>query len=167
MPTPQPATVADNILAGINALCEAYAKAQIARIEAHYAATAEQHAHCKARGEYWDAAVSSQYQALLVTLQEALPDPVAVETFVPVRALPSGDVEVHGRDQNNRRVALHLTGAQAIAIGTHLSAYAAIGLDRAGVRINEYMPPVERTLPAAVTTPDPRTDADLETSQQQ
>jgi hypothetical protein len=154
MPTDDPTAPADRLLAAINALCEAYAKAQTARVDAHHATTEAQYEHGKARAAYWDAQVSAHYQTLIATMQKTVPAPTQIEAFLPVRLRPDGHVEVHAHDDTARPFVVRMTGAEAVALAVHLTAYGAISRDRTGQHLDPILPPVTTpTPPRADTTP--------------
>jgi len=156
MPTDDPTAPADRLLADINALCEAYAKAQTARVDAHHATTDAQYEHGKARAEYWDGRVSGQYQALVEAVLDALPPVAGVERFLPVRSQPAGYVEVHARDHDGRPVLLRMTSTEAVALAVHLAAHGAVSRDRAGQHVDPILPPITTpTPPTTDTTPAP------------
>jgi hypothetical protein len=51
-----------------------------------------------------------------------------------------------------------LTGAEALTIGHHLIACAAIGLDRTGIKVVALLPPLPTTPPRAATASAPATN---------
>ncbi|MEV8515899.1 hypothetical protein [Dactylosporangium sp. NPDC051484] len=132
----------NDLITAMNDLCVAYAKAQVAHAMAEHAADQDERAQHRAHAEYWDMTVSGQYRALTEAVGAALPDPVEVESFLPVQPLPTGEVEIRARDGHARPVLVRLSGAQALALGAHLTAYAAIGLDRINGKVAELLPRV-------------------------
>ena len=155
-PVPQPvasdgACTADDLLASITKLCEAYASARVARFTTEHAADKFERDQHAARASYWQEQARTQYEALAASIRAAFPDRARVEAFRPVRVLPNGHVEIHARDQHARPVVLGLTGGEAVTVGVHLTAYAAIGLDRTGNHLNNLLPPLPVTAPAATT----------------
>ncbi|MGC9667429.1 hypothetical protein ACNTMW_12840 [Planosporangium sp. 12N6] len=162
MPT-DPATAvaatpnADAVLTSITALCEAYAKAHVARTVAEHATTIEERDHHLARAHYWDTEARTRYAAIADAVQATLARRAQVEAFLPVRTLPNGHVEIHARDQHARPVVVALTGAQAVTVGVHLTAHAAIGLDRTGTNVDRVLPPIPTQPPPATTGDSPAT----------
>ncbi|MET7821263.1 hypothetical protein [Micromonospora zamorensis] len=144
----------DDLITDMNELCVAYAKAQVAHTLADLAADREERRKHLAHAEYWDSAVSNRYRTLTESVGAALPDPVTVESFLPVQPLPTGDIAIRARDERTRPVILRLSGTQALAVGAHLTAYAAIGLDRSGGKVAGALPPIG-SAPPFLTTDQP------------
>jgi hypothetical protein len=138
---------ADELMQAIDTLCQSCARAHVAHVAAGDAQTKSQYDHLKARADYWSTAARAQYQAIAATVAELLPEPAPVERFMPVRTLPNGYIEIHAHDRQARPVAVLLSGAQALAVGTHLCAYAAVALDRIGFKVNDVLPPVKAAPP--------------------
>ncbi|MBB2943246.1 hypothetical protein FB565_002959 [Actinoplanes lutulentus] len=130
----------DDILAAINSLCITYADSLVAHERSRTATTAEAHADQYARSLRAHEVTQENYAALLEMLVDTVPYDVSAEEFLPVQPLPTGEVALHARDDHANSVRLKLTGAQALTVGTHLTAYAAISLDRSGVRVAEALP---------------------------
>jgi ribosomal protein L16 Arg81 hydroxylase len=139
----------DDILALINSLCITWADAQLAHERSRTAATPEIHADQHARAQRAHEATQQHYNALQELLTTSVPDDVNAEEFLPVQPLPTGEVAIHARDDHANSVRLRLTGAQALTLGAHLTAYAAISLDRSGFKVAEALP----RLPADVEPP--------------
>ncbi|GAB1641524.1 hypothetical protein [Krasilnikovia sp. MM14-A1259] len=157
--TPPPAIAAttEAILTAINELCEAHAKAQVARGVAEQAPTKAGRDDHLSRAQYWDRQTHTLHRALVDVVRTVTPPPSRVETFLPVRTLPNGHVELHARDQHSRPVVVALTGAEAVTVGVHLTAHAAIGLDRTGTRVDRVLPPMLTDPPTATTGDAPAT----------
>ncbi len=139
----------DALLDSIQDLCEAYAKARVARVVAEQATSQAERDHHRARAAYWDTESRTRYSAVAEAVEAVTPDPARIEAFLPVRTLPNGRVEIHARDQNARSVVVALTGAEAVTVGVHLTAYAAIGLDRTGTKLDRILPPLFTDPPTA------------------
>lgn len=150
-----PAPTAEVVLALANEVCNALAQAEAARAMAGYAASEAEHAHLTARAAQWDALVNERWAALVVAIQTALPRAAQVERFMPVRPLSNGHVELHANDTAARRLVVLLSGAQALAVGAHLSAYGAISLDRTGQRLDAGLPHVKAAPPLTTTATEP------------
>ena len=73
-------------------------------------------------------------------IEAALPGAARPEEFMPVRPLSNGHVELLAHDTTGRHLAVLLSGTQALAVGAHLSAYAAISLDRIGHKLDDGLP---------------------------
>ena len=87
------------------------------------------------------------------------PTPAEIEAFMPVRTRPNGHVELHARDQHARAVVVALTGAEAMLLGVHLTAHAAVGLDRTGAKVDRVLPPmIPDALPAVTADTPPGSD---------
>ena len=142
---------AADLLTSINQLCEAYANAQMARFLAGHSSDHAEHERHNAHAAYWDSETRTRYSAVAEAIEYLAPEPADIEAFLPVRTLPNGHVEIHARDQHARPVIVALTGAQAVTVGVHLTAHAAIGLDRTGTRIDRVLPPMITALPTAIT----------------
>ncbi|MFC7527539.1 hypothetical protein [Actinoplanes sp. GCM10030250] len=159
--TPAGTPNAPDLLAEINDLCEAWARARVARVLAEHSADhAEYERHANV-ADYWERESRTRYDALVPTIESVASRPVQIEKFMPVRTLPSGHVEVHAHDQHARPVVVTFTGAEAVSVAIHLTAHAAIGLDRTGAKVDPLLPAVPvPTPPAAVTgrapVPNPR-----------
>ncbi|GIF04662.1 hypothetical protein [Actinoplanes siamensis] len=161
-------TSRDDILAVINNLCITWADAQVAYERSRTAATPEVHAAQYARAQHANEVTQRHYAALVDLLADSVPDDVSAEAFLPVQPLPTGEVAIHARDDRANSVRLRLTGAQALTVGAHLTAYAAISLDRSGLKVAEALPqlptdqatpmhpaPVAPSSPAPTSAPAP------------
>ncbi len=146
---------AEDLLASINELCEVYALAKATRALTQNAATKAEYDNLIARADHWDLQATTRYSALADTVETAFPRGAQVEAFLPVRVLPNGRVEIHARDQHTRPVVVALTGPEAVTVGVHLTAYAAIGLDRTGTKVDRVLPPMLTAPPTATTTDAP------------
>jgi len=158
-----PALTADAVLALANEVSALYARAEVARALAAQAANDAEHATQAARAAHWDALVNERWPALVEAVRAALPDAAPVERFMPVRALGNGHVELHAHDTSDRPLVVLLTGAQALALGAHLTAYGAISLDRIGLKLDAGLPALKEAPPfttAAPTTFAPAGPAD-------
>jgi hypothetical protein len=150
-----------DLLAEINDLCEAYAKARVARALAEHSADHAEHERHATAADYWERESRTRYDALVPAIETVAARPVQIEEFLPVRTHPSGHVEVHARDQYARPVVVTFTGAEAVSLAIHLTAHAAIGLDRTGAKVDPLLPAVPVATPPAVATgrapvPNPR-----------
>jgi hypothetical protein len=152
---------APELLDQINDLCEAYAKARVARALAEHSTDHAEHERHASLADYWDRESRTRYDTLALTIETVAARPVQIEEFLPVRTRANGHVEVHARDQHSRPAVLTFTGAEAVSVAIHLTAHAAIGLDRTGTKVDPLLPPLPgATAPAAVTgrapVPNPR-----------
>ena len=150
-PVDAPAPTAEAVLALVNEVCGIYAQAKAARATAGYLGAEAERAHVLARAAHWDTLVSDRYRALVTAVQAVLPEAARVERFMPVRPLANGDVELHAHDTKARRLVVLLTGVQALAVGAHLTAYAAISLDRIGQKLDGGLPLVKAAPPFTAT----------------
>jgi hypothetical protein len=159
-PTPAGTPHSTDLLGDINNLCEAYAKARVARTLAEHSADHTEHERHAHLADYWERESRTRYDALASTIETVAARPVQIEEFLPVRTHPSGHVEVHGRDQHARPVVVTFTGAEAVSVAIHLTAHAAIGLDRTGAKVDPLLPSVPAPTPPAATgrapVPNPR-----------
>jgi hypothetical protein len=159
-PTPAGTPSASDLLDEINHMCEAYAKARVARVLAEQSTDHAEHDHHASVADYWERESRTRYDALVPTIETVAARPVQIEEFLPVRTLPNGHVEVHARDQHARPVVATFTGAEAVSVAIHLTAHAAIGLDRTGVKVDPLLPAVPVSPPPAATgraaVPNPR-----------
>jgi hypothetical protein len=149
----EPAPTAEAVLALVNDLCGLYAEARAARATVAFLAGEAERAHVLARAAHWDTLVSDRYRALAEAIQATHPEAAQVERFMPVRPLGNGHVELHAHDVTARRFVVLFTGAQALAVGAHLTAYAAISLDRIGQRPDPGLPHVKAAPPFTTTAP--------------
>ena len=159
-PTPAGTPSAPDLLDEINDMCEAYAKARVARVLAEQSTDHAEHDHHASVADYWERESRTRYDALASTIETVAARPVQIEEFLPVRTHPSGHVEVHGRDQHARPVVVTFTGAEAVSVAIHLTAHAAIGLDRTGAKVDRVLPPmIPDALPAVTADAPPAADA--------
>ncbi|MEV6299877.1 hypothetical protein AB0M02_10785 [Actinoplanes sp. NPDC051861] len=148
-----------DLLAEVNDLCEAYAKARVARVLAEHSADHAEHERHATLADYWERESRARYDALVDTIETVAPRSVQIEEFLPVRTLPNGYVEVHARDQRARPVVAIFTGAEAVSVALHLTAHAAIGLDRTGAKVDPLLPalaPQSVTATGRAAVPSPR-----------
>jgi hypothetical protein len=157
--TPDPAVSADSILAAIGQLCEAYARAEVARTLAARAPDESVRREQLANGDYWQSATHSQFEALAGVVREALPPAVGPEQFLPIRTAANGTVELRALDTASRPVVVIFTGAEALTVGAHLTAHGAVTLDRIGAKVDAALPPVVRAVGFATTGSAPATPA--------
>jgi hypothetical protein len=148
-----PAPTARAVLTLANEVCHAYAQAEVARAMAGLSANEAEHAHLAARAAQWNTFVNERWAALAAAIESALPEAAQVERFIPVRPLGNGHVELHAHDTSARRLVVLLTGAQALAVGAHLTAYGAISLDRINQRPDSGLPLVKAAPPFTSTAP--------------
>ena len=71
------------------------------------------------------------------------------------RCVNTGHVEVHARDTTQRPIVLSLTATQALTLGAHVSAHAAIALDRSGAKLDTALAALTATGTAAPVIPGP------------
>ena len=152
-------TPSADLLASINELCEAYANAHMARFLAGHSADHAEHERHSAHAAYWDTETRTRYSAVAEAVESMAPDPADIEAFLPVRTRPNGHVELHARDQHARAVVVALTGGEAMLLGVHLTAHAAIGIDRTGAKVDRVLPPmIPGALPAVTADTPPERD---------
>ncbi|TCB91646.1 hypothetical protein E0H26_25525 [Micromonospora zingiberis] len=144
-----PVPTAEAVIKLANEVCAAFAAAEVARAMAEHSATQAEHATLTTRAEQWDALVNEKWTALVGVIWAALPHAGQVERFLPVRPLTNGHVEMHVHDTQARRLVVLLTGAQALAVGAHLTAYGALSLDRSGQKLDPGLPHVKAAPPFA------------------
>jgi hypothetical protein len=150
-PTHEPATTAEAVIALANEVCDFHARAEVARALAGHSASHAEHANLTAHAAHWDTLVRERWAALVEGIEAALPGAARPEEFMPVRPLSNGHVELQAHDTEGRRVVVLLSGAQALAVGAHLTAYAAISLDRIGEKLNGGLPHLGAVPPLAVS----------------
>ncbi|WP_203714483.1 hypothetical protein [Asanoa siamensis] len=144
---PEIPMTATELVAAINELCSEYARASVARALSQHAGDAEEHAHHLRHAEHWLGKANTRWTEVVASVEATVVDTVDIEAFRPVRPLPNGQVEIHACDHNARPLVMRFTGAEAFAVGAHLTAYAAIGLDRAGQRVESGLPHLPATTP--------------------
>jgi hypothetical protein len=142
------------VLTLANEVCDAFARAEVARAMAGLSTSEAEHAHLVARAEQWKAVVNERWAVFAAAIEAALPEAAQVERFMPVRPLTNGHVELHGHDTKARPLVVLLTGVQALAVGAHLTAYGAISLDRIGQKPDSGLPLVKAAPPFTSTAPD-------------
>ncbi|WP_341718807.1 hypothetical protein QQG74_03255 [Micromonospora sp. FIMYZ51] len=135
------------MIALANRVCAHFAAAEVARAMAEHSATHAEHAAHTTRAEQWEALVNEQWNELSSAIWATAPEGAQVERFLPVRPLNNGHVELHVHDRQARRLVVLLTGAQALAVGAHLTAYGAISLDRSGQKLDPGLPHVKAAPP--------------------
>ncbi|WP_249714611.1 hypothetical protein [Rhizomonospora bruguierae] len=143
MPTP----TVETVIALVNEVCAHFAAAEVARAMAEHSTSAAEHAILTDRAEHRHTLVNRKWTALVETIRAALPSVAQVERFMPVRPLTNGHVELHVHDTSARRHIVLFTGAQALAVGAHLTAYGAVSLDRTGQRLDPGLPYVKAAPP--------------------
>lgn len=168
-PHPAPTATSDaeqvtGLLADIVRWGEAYATAHTSAAFAHMATTRAEYDRLKARAEHWDRQARDLFDAIASAVGTIPGDAAKVDKFMPVRALPNGHVQLHARDQYARPVVVGLTFAEAVSIGVHLTAYAAIGLDRTGNHVDRVLPALPTEAPVATTAAPPTGTADGRTT---
>jgi hypothetical protein len=139
-PTHAPAMTAEAVVALANEVCDFHARAEVARALAGHSASHAEHANLTADAAHWDALVRERWSALVEAIEVVLPGAALPEEFMPVRPLSNGHVELQAHDTAGCRVVVLLSGAQALAVGAHLTAYAAISLDRIGQKLDGGLP---------------------------
>jgi len=145
--THAPATTAEAIIALANEIGDLHARAEVARALAGHSASHDEHANLTAHATHWDTLVSERWTALVEATQAALPDAARPQEFMPIRPLSNGHVELQAHDTTGRPLVVLLSGAQALAVGAHLTAYAAISLDRIGQKLDAGLPHLQAAPP--------------------
>ncbi|MFB9238352.1 hypothetical protein ACFFWC_22820 [Plantactinospora siamensis] len=130
-----------------NRVCSHFAAAQVAHAMAEHSASEAEHAALTARAQQWEALVNEQWTALCSAIWTTAPEGAQVERFLPVRPLTNGHVELHVHDTQAHRLVVLLTGAQALAVGAHLTASGAVSLDRIGQKLDSGLPHVKAAPP--------------------
>ena len=148
---PPPASVPTDsaVIALANDVCAQFARAEVARALAEHSTSHAEHATLTERAARFDALVDERWRELVTAIRAGLPRAAQVERFMPVRPLTNGHVELHVHDTSARRLVVLLTGAQALAVGAHLTAYGAISLDRIGQKLDPGLPYVKAAPPFA------------------
>ncbi|WP_329007592.1 hypothetical protein OG271_17900 [Micromonospora rifamycinica] len=147
--TPPPASVPTDsaVIALANEVCAQFARAEVARALAEHSTSHAEHATLTERAARFDALVDERWRELVNAIRAGLPRAVQVGRFMPVRPLTNGHVELQVHDTSARRLVVLLTGAQALAVGAHLTAYGAISLDRIGQKLDPGLPHVKAAPP--------------------
>jgi hypothetical protein len=148
-----PAPTAHAVLTLAYELCDAFARAEVARAMVGLSTNEAEHAHLVARAEQWKAVAGERWAALAAAIETGLPEAAQVQRFMPVRPLTNGHVELHAHDTKARPLVVLLTGTQALAVGAHLTAYGAISLDRIGQKLDSGLPLVKAAPPFTSTAP--------------
>ncbi|WP_326549947.1 hypothetical protein [Micromonospora sp. NBC_01813] len=146
---PPPASVPTDsaVIALANEVCAQFARAEVARALAEHSTSHAEHATLTERAARFDALVDERWRELVKTIRAGLPGAAQAEHFMPVRPLTNGHVELHVHDTSARRLVVQLTGAQALAVGAHLTAHGAISLDRLGQKVDSSLPDVKAAPP--------------------
>ncbi|PSK65569.1 hypothetical protein B0E53_02470 [Micromonospora sp. MH33] len=145
----EPGHTSTAMIALANRVCANFAAAEVARAMAERASSEAEHAHLIARAEHWEALVNEQWNTLCAAICATVPDGTQVQRFLPVRPLTNGHVELHVHDTDAHRHVVLFTGAQALAVGTHLTAYGALSLDRSGQKLDPGLPHIKAAPPFA------------------
>ncbi|MEV6797664.1 hypothetical protein AB0M91_04870 [Micromonospora rifamycinica] len=135
------------VIALANEVCAQFARAEVTRALAEHSTSHAEHATLTERAARYDALVDEHWRALVTAIRAGLPRAGQVERFMPVRPLTNGHVELHVHDTQARRLVVLLTGAQALAVGAHLTAYGAVSLDRIGQKLDPGLPYVKAAPP--------------------
>ncbi|WP_233559172.1 hypothetical protein [Micromonospora radicis] len=135
------------MIALVNDVCGQFARAEVARALAGHATSHAEHATLTERAARFDALVDERWRELVKAIRAGLPGAAQVERFLPVRPLTNGHVELHVHDTQARRLVVLLTGAQALAVGAHLTANGAVSLDRIGRKLDSGLPHVKAAPP--------------------
>ncbi|WP_245712800.1 hypothetical protein [Micromonospora nigra] len=135
------------VIALANDVCAQFARAEVARALAGHSTSHAEHATLTERAARFDALVDERWRELVKAIRAGLPRAAQVERFMPVRPLTNGHVELHVHDTSARRLVVLLTGAQALAVGAHLTAYGATSLDRIGQKLDPGLPHVKAAPP--------------------
>lgn len=148
---PPPASVPTDsaVIALANEVCAQFARAEVARALAGHSTSHAEHATLTERAARFDALVDERWRELVKAIRAGLPGAAQVERFMPVRPLTNGHVELHVHDTSARRLVVLLTGAQALAVGAHMTANGAIVLDRIGQKLDPGLPHVKAAPPFA------------------
>ncbi|WP_431937081.1 hypothetical protein [Micromonospora sp. RP3T] len=151
----EPGHTSTAMIALANRVCANFAAAEVARAMAEHAASEAEYEHLIARAEHWDALVNEQWTTFCAAICATVPDGTQVERFLPVRPLNNGHVELHVHDTDAHRLIVLFTGAQALAVGTHLTAYGALSLDRSGQKLDPGLPHIKAAPPLAAPATEP------------
>lgn len=162
-PVPPPHEIANadgaDIMRLVDELCIAYAKVQVAQTMAEFTSDPEARAKHLGVARYWTDAGRKLHRTISESLDDALTAEASLESFLPVQPTPTGEVALRAHDAQHRPVVVRLTATQALAVGAHLTAYAAIGLDRTGRKVADVLPPIATQppfiAPKAIPTPGP------------
>jgi hypothetical protein len=147
VPPDEPTPTAEAVLTIVDQVCDLYARAEIARAMAGLSENQTEYADQAARAAHWDTLGRERYQTLAAMVHAGLADVADIERFMPVRPLNNGYVELYAYDTDSRRVVVLFAGAQALAVGAHLTAYGAVSLDRIGQKLETGLPQVNAAPP--------------------
>lgn len=143
-------------MAAIGRLCQTYTQAQVAIVTAAHAPDRDEQDRLKAHADSRHQQATVEYRAVEAMVAALVAEPANVERFQPVWVLPGGHVELHAHDRHHRPVAMRLSGEQALTVGVHLVAQAAVALDRAGAKVTDVIPPVSpEATPTRIPTSAP------------
>jgi hypothetical protein len=133
----------EQLLEKINAVALAFAHGHVSRTLLDLADNEQERARLKTKIEQWDHRVAQLWAELTVAVNSALPPTLYAlpDPFAPVTTPNNTDIELRG-SLGERAVAIRLSGAQAVAIGTTLIACAAAVTDRADGRLVSILPPI-------------------------
>lgn len=138
----------EQLLEQIKTVAQAFAQGLVCKTLLDQADTDVERFRLRAQFDHWDRRVTDLWAELTATVNAALPptlyalpDPIA-----SVTTPNNKEIEIRG-GLGERSVAIQLTGAQAVAIGTSLIACAAVVTDRAGDRVAGILP----SIPASPT----------------
>ncbi len=133
----------DQLLKKINELVETHARAEVCRAMVNTTNRDTERAHLSARADYWKDQVAAQYNKLVAALNTAIPPTIyaVADRLAPVRIPIPSTVEVRG-SLGERAVAIRLTDAQAVAIGSALIACAAATDIQHGGNLSAILPPL-------------------------
>ncbi len=140
--------------------CEAYTNAHIGYALADHTRIPADHATHTASAADWERQARDRFAVLAAALEHAPHWGAQAETFMPIRTRGNGHVDLHARDQDGRPVVVTMTFVEAVSIGTHLTAHAAVGADRTGVRIDRVLPRLPSEAGAALMADSPAADPD-------
>jgi hypothetical protein len=133
----------EQLLEQITRVAQAYARGNVCKTLLDLADNGVERARRQAEFDEWDRRVSQLWSELTVAVNTALPPTLYAlpDPFAPVTTPNDGGIELRG-SLGERAVAIRLTEAQAVAIGTTLIACAAAGTDRTGGRLAAILPSI-------------------------
>ena len=133
----------EQLLEQIKRVAQAFAQGNVCKTLLDLADNDTERARLKTQFDHWDRQVSQLWAELTVAVNSALPPTLYAlpDPFAPVTTPNNSGIEVCG-SLGERAVAIRLTEAQAVAIGTTLIACAAAVTDRTGGRLAGILPSI-------------------------
>ena len=133
----------EQLLEQIKLVAQAFARGNVSKTLLDLADNDVERIRRKAEFDDWDRRVSQLWAELTAAVNTALPPTLYAlpDPFAPVTTPNNSGIEMRG-SLGERAVAIRLTEAQAVAIGTTLIACAAAVTDRTGGRLAAILPSI-------------------------